>query len=62
VREYDIIGGVFKPQLTRRENIHLKGAFIGMKKIEINRKFDDIIEFAEAFLQLLELKDDNVLD
>jgi lipopolysaccharide transport system ATP-binding protein len=37
----------FHPDLTGRENIYLKGTILGMKKAEINRKFDEIVAFAE---------------
>ena len=36
----------FHPDLTGRENIYLQGAIIGMKRAEIARKFDEIVEFA----------------
>jgi len=35
-------------ELTGRENIYLNGAIIGMKKAEINRKFDEIVAFSEV--------------
>jgi len=41
------VGTGFHPELTGRENIYLNGAIIGMKKVEIDRKFDDIVSFAE---------------
>jgi len=40
------IGAGFHPDLTGRENIHLNGSILGMKKREIDRKTDEIIEFA----------------
>ncbi len=41
------VGTGFHPDLTGRENIYLNGAIIGMKKDEIRRCFDAIVEFAE---------------
>ena len=41
------VGTGFHPELTGRENIYLNGAIIGMKNSEINRKFDEIVAFAE---------------
>lgn len=41
------VGTGFHPELTGRENIYLNGAVLGMKKNEIQRKFDEIVEFAE---------------
>ncbi len=41
------VGTGFHPELTGRENIYLNGAIIGMKKAEIDRKFDEIVAFAE---------------
>jgi lipopolysaccharide transport system ATP-binding protein len=41
------VGTGFHPELTGRENIYLNGAILGMRKAEINRKFDEIVEFAE---------------
>ena len=40
------IGAGFHPDLTGRENIHLNGSILGMKKREIDRKTDEIIEFS----------------
>lgn len=40
------VGTGFHPELTGRENIFLNGAILGMRKSEIQRKFDDIVEFA----------------
>ncbi|MCX5998141.1 MAG: ABC transporter ATP-binding protein [Chloroflexi bacterium] len=46
------VGTGFHPELTGRENVYLNGAIIGMKKSDIDRKFDEIVAFAEieAFL------------
>lgn len=41
------VGTGFHPELTGRENIYLNGAILGMKKIEIKKKFDEIVSFAE---------------
>ena len=41
------VGTGFHPELTGRENIYLNGAIIGMRKAEIDRRFDEIVDFAE---------------
>jgi lipopolysaccharide transport system ATP-binding protein len=41
------VGTGFHPDLTGRENIYLNGAILGMTKEEVNRKFDEIVAFAE---------------
>ena len=40
------VGTGMHPEMTARENIYLNGAILGMRKHEINDKFDDIIDFA----------------
>jgi len=41
------VGTGFHGELTGRENIYLSGAILGMRKREIDRKFDEIVAFAE---------------
>ncbi len=41
------VGAGFHSELTGKENIYLSGAILGMKKVEIDKKFDDIVAFAE---------------
>jgi lipopolysaccharide transport system ATP-binding protein len=42
------VGTGFHPELTGRENIYLNGAILGMRKAEIDRRFDEIVDFAEV--------------
>jgi ABC-2 type transport system ATP-binding protein len=40
-------GAGFHPQLSGRDNLFLNGAILGMSEAEINRKFDEIVDFAD---------------
>ncbi len=42
------VGTGFHPELTGRENVYLNGAILGMNKSEIDKKFDEIVEFSEV--------------
>lgn len=40
------VGAGFHPDLTGRENVYLNGSILGMRKEEVDRKFDEIVQFA----------------
>ena len=42
------VGTGFHPELTGRENVYLNGAILGMTRVEIDAKFDEIVAFAEV--------------
>ena len=42
------VGTGFHAELTGRENVYLNGAILGMRKTEIDRKFDEIVAFSEV--------------
>ncbi|KHE92968.1 MAG: ABC transporter ATP-binding protein [Candidatus Scalindua rubra] len=42
------VGAGFHSELTGRENVYLSGSILGMKRAEIDRKFDKIVDFAEV--------------
>ncbi len=42
------VGTGFHPELTGRENIYLNGTILGMRRREIDRRFDEIVAFAEV--------------
>jgi len=41
------VGTGFHPELSGRENVYLNGAILGMSRVEIQSKFDEIVSFAE---------------
>ena len=42
------VGTGFHPELSGRENIYLNGTILGMTRVEIKQKFDEIVAFAEV--------------
>lgn len=46
------VGTGFHPELTGRDNVYLNGSIMGMRRAEVDRKFDEIVEFSgvERFL------------
>ena len=42
------VGTGFHPELTGRENIYLNGTILGLRRAEIERKYDEIVAFAEV--------------
>jgi len=42
------VGTGFHPELTGRENVYLNGAILNMKRADIQRRFDEIVEFADV--------------
>jgi lipopolysaccharide transport system ATP-binding protein len=42
------VGTGFHPELTGRENVYLNGAILGMRRIELDHKFDEMVAFAEV--------------
>lgn len=46
------VGTGFHPELTGRENVYLSGSILGMKRTEIDQRFDDIVEFSGVGSQI----------
>jgi lipopolysaccharide transport system ATP-binding protein len=42
------VGTGFHPELSGKENVYLNGAILGMSRADINKRFDQIVEFAEV--------------
>jgi lipopolysaccharide transport system ATP-binding protein len=42
------VGTGFHPELTGRENVYLSGAILGMRRSDIQRRFDEIVDFADV--------------
>ncbi|MBV1905934.1 MAG: ATP-binding cassette domain-containing protein [Pseudomonadales bacterium] len=42
------VGTGFHPELTGRENVYLNGSILGMSKNEVQKKFDEIVDFSEV--------------
>ncbi len=43
------LGAGFHPELTGRENVVLNGVILGMKRVEVEKKFKEIVDFAELW-------------
>jgi ABC-2 type transport system ATP-binding protein len=41
------LGAGFHPELTGRENVYLNGSILGLSRVEVDKRFDDIVAFAE---------------